>query len=181
MFDFLRGMYNRIQPAFFSAATGDFLTIGVWYDHPVNYSKITDDIYVGTTPEPEDYEHLKSLNVELVINMRVEKRPHRDPGEDPMPVLWLRTFDTPLIWIPVRTLVRGVKEALKVIELGGGVYIHCAAGVHRSVAMASCLLIAQGFSLEEAVELIKEKRPKADPDAWYIFRQIRKFEARWNR
>jgi hypothetical protein len=42
--------------------------------------------------------------------------------------------------------------------------------------MGCCILIANGYSLESATALVKEKRPKADPYAWYIHRRIAKFE-----
>jgi protein-tyrosine phosphatase len=77
-------------------------------------------------------------------------------------------------------LRRGAEAALPVLVSGGGVLCHCRAGVHRSVAMACCVLIAQGSTAEEAMRLVKEKRPVADPSIWYIQRRIRKFEAEWN-
>jgi protein-tyrosine phosphatase len=58
---------------------------------------------------------------------------------------------------------------------------HCKAGVHRSVAMASCVLIARGYTADEAMALIIEKRPVADPHAAHIEKRIRKFEKVWRR
>jgi hypothetical protein len=72
-----------------------------------------------------------------------------------------------------------VEAALPVIENGGRVLVFCEGGRHRSVAMASCILIGLGYSADEAVELIRTKREVADPYAWHIQRQIRRFEARW--
>jgi hypothetical protein len=40
-------------------------------------------------------------------------------------------------------------------------------------------LIGLGSSAEDAMRLVKEKRPAADPGAWHIQRRIRKFEQRW--
>ncbi len=68
---------------------------------------------------------------------------------------------------------------MKTIAKGGKVYAHCAAGVHRSVALAAAILIAQGFDLEAAIRLIKDRRASADPDAWYIRRRIKKFAESW--
>jgi protein-tyrosine phosphatase len=73
----------------------------------------------------------------------------------------------------------GVQEALKEIQSGGKVYTHCAAGRHRSVAMAAAILIAQGLEPEGAISLIKSKRPVADPDAFHIRRRIELFARRW--
>ena len=54
-------------------------------------------------------------------------------------------------------------------------YSHCAYGRHRSVAMGACILIAQGYDPYSAMELIKQKRPVADPYAFYIRPRIMKF------
>ncbi|MEJ2348427.1 MAG: hypothetical protein P8Y03_01445 [Anaerolineales bacterium] len=112
--------------------------------------------------------------------MRMEKRPVSDPHDTGLRFLWLPTFDSPLIPIPIRALQRGVKEALDTIEAGDKVYVHCAAGAHRGVAMGSAILIAQGYSPGEAMEQIKANRPNADPDIWYIRRRIMRFADSWD-
>jgi len=132
-------------------------------------SQITDFLYIGRTPSLQDQDTLVELGVALIINMRFEKRPHRDSL---IPTLWLPTIDSPLIRIPVRALRRGVESALKTIRNGRSIYVHCHGGVHRAVAMACCILIATGLSPSAAMNLVKEKRPKADPNVWYIHRQI---------
>lgn len=122
---------------------------------------------------------MREKGITLVINMRVERPPRKDFHNPPMRVLWLPTFDNPIFPIPIRFLKQGVKTAQEAIESGGNVLVHCAAGVHRSVAMACCILIARGLCPEAAMELIKERRPVADPDAWYIKRRIKKFAREW--
>jgi protein-tyrosine phosphatase len=145
----------------------------------VDYSQITDSLFIGRTPHSEDYDELRSLDVQLVINMRLEQRPHKDTHNPPMPVVRIPTIDSPLFPIPIRGLMKGVKAALAVIASGGKVYVHCQAGVHRGVAMGAAVLIAQGYELEEAMKLIKQRRPAADPDAWYIRRKIMRFAETW--
>jgi len=44
------------------------------------------------------------------------------------------------------------------------------------MAMASCILIAQGYTQKETAALIKEKRPVAKPHTGYIKARIIKFE-----
>ena len=65
-------------------------------------------------------------------------------------------------------------------EQGHSVLVHCKEGIHRSVAMACCILVAKGYTAEEAIKLVKEKRDKADPDAGYIRKRIEIFESNWN-
>lgn len=146
----------------------------------MNFSPITDDLFIGTTPSSEDYHHLRRLGVQLVINMRVEYRPRKDPHPTPLNLLWLPTFDSPLIPISIKYLHRGAKAALETIQTGSKVFAHCAGGVHRGVTMGACILIAQGHDPHAAMNLIKEKRPIADPYAFYIRPRILKFAREWN-
>ena len=145
----------------------------------MDYSQITDTLFVGTTPEVDDYAALRALGVQLVINMRFDHRLAPDAHDPPLAILWLRTFDMPLLPIPLRPLRRGAAAALKAIAEGGKVYVHCRAGRHRSVAMAAAILIAQGHPAEAAMRLIKQRRDNADPDAWHIRWRIRRFADTW--
>jgi hypothetical protein len=146
----------------------------------VNYSEITENLWIGTTPGRSDYDILRQHGVRLVINMRFGHRPSPDSGEPPLNNLWLRTFDSPILPIPVRALKQGVQAALEVIGNGGKVYVHCARGRHRSVAMGAAILIAQGLSPESAMSLIKTRRSVADPYIFYIHRRIRIFARHWD-
>ena len=146
----------------------------------MNLSKITDDLYIGTTPSVDDYDQLRSLGVRLVINMRYTSAPLRDPHPDPIPALWLPSIDSPFFPIAIPKLTRGAQAALETIERGGKVYAHCAYGRHRGPAMGACILIAQGYDPHAALELIKRRRKVADPFAWYIRPRILKFAKEWN-
>jgi protein-tyrosine phosphatase len=147
----------------------------------MDFSHITENLLIGTTPAPHDYEQLRELSVKLVINMRVEQGPFPDPHDPPLDFLWLRTFDTMFVPIPIGALIRGTQAALKVIESGSRVYVHCAAGRHRSVALGAAILIAQGHAPQPAMQLIKSKRSFADPEIFYIRWRILKFAAEWAR
>jgi prolyl-tRNA editing enzyme YbaK/EbsC (Cys-tRNA(Pro) deacylase)/protein tyrosine phosphatase (PTP) superfamily phosphohydrolase (DUF442 family) len=147
----------------------------------VDISPITDDIYVGTQPGATNAEELRKLNIGLIINMRGGHRPHAVYGQPPFSSLWLRTFDFPFTPIRMRTLEQGVRAALAVIGEGRRVLVHCHQGRHRSVAMAAAIMIAQGYTARDAMKVIRQKRRIADPQIWYIRRQIEKFEHHWNR
>ena len=83
--------------------------------------------------------------------------------------------------MPIKTLEKGVRAAIPVIQNGDSVLVHCKAGIHRSVAQAACVLIGMGYTADDAMQLIKEKRAVADPDAGYIKKRIYKFENEWHR
>jgi protein tyrosine phosphatase (PTP) superfamily phosphohydrolase (DUF442 family) len=146
----------------------------------MDFSQITENLFVGTTPQPENYAILHELGVLLVINMRFERPPYRDPHNPPIPALWIPSIDSPLVPISLRSLQRGTQAALETIRRGGKVYVHCAGGRHRGVAMGAAILIAQGYSPKEAMHLIKDRREAADPDIWYIRRRIIRFAQAWD-
>jgi len=145
----------------------------------MDFSKITDTLFIGTTPRNEDYDLLRDLGVRLVINMRFEKRPPNERCYPPLKFLWLPTIDSPGFVIPICCLVRGVHAALETIQNGGRVYAHCQRGRHRGVAMGASILIALGYDPQEAMDLIKAQRPTADPDLFYIRSRILRFARAW--
>jgi hypothetical protein len=146
-----------------------------------NFSNITDNLFIGTTPLASDYDGLRELGIQLIINMRFSHGPYPDPHHTPIRLLWLRTIDSPLIPMPVSKLVIGARAALETILLGGKVYVHCAYGRHRGPAMGSCVLIAQGYEPESAMKLIMERRLVANPKAYYIRPRIMSFAREWQR
>jgi protein-tyrosine phosphatase len=147
----------------------------------MDVSQITDYLYVSSKVRNENVGAVRDLDPRLVISMIFQTRPPSELQEPTRSVLWLRTVDFVLIPIPIRTLNRGVETALPVIEEGERVLVFCEGGVHRSVAMASCILIGLGYSAEEAMQLVSQKRKVADPYAWHIKRQIVKFASNWNK
>jgi len=146
----------------------------------MNYSKITDDLFIGSMPSKKEYEHLRELGVRLIINMRFMLAPKIDHHHQPMATLWLRSIDSPLFPISIQKLIQGAHAALATIRMGGKVYAHCAYGRHRGVAMGACILIAQGYDPRDAMQLIAARRPIADPFAYYIRPRILKFANEWN-
>jgi dual specificity MAP kinase phosphatase len=146
----------------------------------MDFSRITEDLFIGTTPAAGDYGLLHDLSVRLVINMRWEHRLRPDTHAEPLPLLWLRTIDSPFFPIPMRALQRGARAALKTIRAGGKVYTHCAGGRHRGVAMGAAVLIAQGYGPQDAMELIKARRPVSDPGVFYIRNRILRFARQWD-
>jgi protein-tyrosine phosphatase len=141
-------------------------------------SQITDYLYISAFPRGEHVAEIVALGVRLVLSMHW-MRPTKMLGKPPVELLWLPTFDVPFLPMPIKTLNKGVKAALPVIADGGSVLVHCKAGIHRSVAQAASVLIGMGYSAEEAMQLIKDKRAVADPDARHIQSRIRKFEEYW--
>ena len=146
----------------------------------MNFSPITDDLFIGTTPSVRDYDHLRELGVRLIINMRFTFGPNPDLHHTPIQLLWLRSMDSPFFPISIQKLIRGAQAALETIHDGGRVYTHCAYGRHRGVAMGTAILIAQGHAPQAAMELIAARRPVADPFAYHIRPRILMFAREWD-
>ena len=134
-------------------------------------SQITDYLYISVYPVSRNAADLQTLGIGLILNTYhfplapVFRRP-------PFHSLWLPSADHPWFPMSLNKLQRGVEAALEVIALGKPVLSNCHAGRHRSVALACCILIARGYSASEAMRLVKQKRPSADPDIWYIKKRI---------
>lgn len=145
----------------------------------MNFSQITDDLYIGSMPSLVDYDQLRDLGIRLILNMRFTLAPEPDPHSQPMSTLWLRSIDSPFFPIPISNLIRGAQAALTTILDGGKVYAHCAYGRHRGPAMGACILIAQRYDPFDAMRLIRQRRAIANPSAWYIRPRILKFAKEW--
>ena len=143
-------------------------------------SRITDFLFLSSLPRREHWEHIWELGVRLVVSMPLY-RPPAVYCRPPFALAHCPTIDSPLTPIPLFMLRRGVNAALPVIERGDAVLIHCKAGVHRSVAMTACILIARGATADDAMRFIVERRPVADPYAPHIEARIRAFEQDWGR
>ena len=148
-------------------------------NHP-DLSQITDYLFLSSLPKYEHADHIFSLGIRLVISMPLYQPP-RVYRQEPFQFIHCPSMDSPLTPIPQFVLKRGVDRALPVIdEEGHAVLVHCKEGVHRSVAMACCILIAKGYTAKDAMYLVKDKREKADPYAGYISKRIQIFEVNWN-
>jgi protein-tyrosine phosphatase len=144
----------------------------------LDVSPITDYLYISAWPRGDHAEEIHGLNVRLILSMHWTK-PSKSLGQPPVQLLWLPTIDNPLVPMPISTLQRGVDAALPVIREGYRVLVHCRYGVHRSVAMACCVLIGMGSTADEAMKLVEQKRSVADPRAGHIQRRIYIFEQQW--
>ena len=109
-----------------------------------------------------------------IIDMQIEfdDTPLADPyGLD---VFWNPTDDD-FQPKPKKTFEPAVDFALYALDQPDTkIFIHCAAGVHRAPMMALALLRVLGWSLDDAKELIEQRRPVADFADVYV-KSVEKF------
>jgi protein-tyrosine phosphatase len=97
-----------------------------------------------------------------IIDMQIEFDDTPLAKEHGIEVLWNPTDDD-FEAKAAALFERGVKFAKAALDGDGAkVFIHCAAGVHRAPMMTLAVLASMGWKLEEAKELIQERRPVAD-------------------
>lgn len=111
---------------------------------------------------------LKALGITHIIDMQIECDDTELGEAHGIKVLWNPTDDD-FEPKPAELFRRGVDFALKAFEESDAkVFIHCAAGIHRAPMMALAVLGAMGWKLEDARELIEDKRPVADFAEVYV-------------
>jgi protein-tyrosine phosphatase len=109
-----------------------------------------------------------------IINMQIEFDDTPLADEHGIVVLWNPTDDD-FELKPAGLFQRGVEFAQSALsDQRTKLLIHCAAGVHRAPMMALALLGSMGWAMEEARELIENRRPVADFADVYV-RSVREF------
>lgn len=147
-------------------------------DDLLELSQITDYLFISGWPAAKHVPQILEYDIKLIISMIREKQ-DKELTQPPFQNIQLRTTDFVLMPISTKKLRQGVEAALPVIEEGGRVLTYCKSGIHRSAAMAACILIGKGYSVDEATRMIKEGRTTAKPDTPHIHKQIEKFAAEW--
>ena len=136
----------------------------------LRYSRVTPALYVGPQHRANGKRALAQAGIAYILNMRSE-------FDDAVHGLIL-TPDTPpdgsladarasYCHLPtpddeapsMAHLAQGIAFIESAIDGGGKVYIHCSAGVGRAPTMAAAYLIRHGYSIDDALDLIRSARP----------------------
>ena len=148
-------------------------------DAPLDYSQITEDLYIGAWPTKYNVDTIQSLGVTVVISTILESV-DKELGQPPLQLVKMRMTDSipnhP--YYPTKTLMRGVDAALATFERSEKVMVFCKSGRHRSAATSCCILIGRGYGAEEAMELVERRRSEADLNP-AIRKRIERFEQEW--
>ncbi len=125
---------------------------------------ITDQIALGGGIWTEEQmDKVARMGVTHIIDMQVEFDDTRLARPYGIAVLW-NAVDDDFQPKPAEVFQRGIEFALDALNSDGSgkLFIHCAAGVHRAPMMALAVLRVLGYSLDEAMVLIEERRPVVD-------------------
>lgn len=121
----------------------------------MNYSKITDDLFVGTNMCCASHfdEALLKQGVKADISLEAEKLDH------PAGVsffLWLPTIDHTAPSLDALAL--GVQKIRFCLSRGIKVYVHCKNGHGRAPTLAAAYFVSTGLSVKDALKLIQKRR-----------------------
>lgn len=125
---------------------------------------VTDQIAVGGGIwNDQNMEEIVRLGVTHIINMQIEFD-DRPLAESYPVIVFHNPTDDDFQLKPPQVFRGAVEFALQAInhEVDNRVFIHCAAGVHRAPMMTLALLRVMGWNLDEAKDLIQEKRYVVD-------------------
>jgi predicted protein tyrosine phosphatase len=120
-------------------------------------NKITDQIYVGSYAAAEMLSYRNSEGITHILNCTP------DAHED------LTDFDVRQInihdgfAIPPDSIRFAIESIAEAVHSGGKILVHCHAGVSRSVSLICAYLMYSGFSWDEALQFVRERRPQAFP------------------
>ena len=119
-------------------------------------SQITPQLHVGGQYRRRGWPELEARGITAVVNLRTEFD-NATAGIAPERYLYLPTIDdTPP---SLEQLHEGADFIAKEIARGGGVYVHCGAGVGRAPTMTAAYLVSTGLTPDEAWARIRAVRP----------------------
>lgn len=136
----------------------------------LRYSEITPEIYVGPQYNQRGKTALERAGIQNGVNMRIEY----DDAEHGVALLNYCHLPTVDDAAPsIEHLNKGVAFIREAVARGEKVYIHCAGGIGRAPTMAAAYFISTGMSLDEAVALMKSRRPfiRIMPPQWEVLRR----------
>ena len=136
-------------------------------------SQITPHLYLGGQYRRRGWPRLASQGITAVVNMRVEFDDN-DAGIAPQRYLYLPTVDDEAP--SLEQLHKGVAFIAAEVAEGGGVYVHCGAGVGRAATMVAAYLVSAGLTPNQAWARIRAVRPFIRPTAAQV-EQLGRFAA----
>jgi hypothetical protein len=140
----------------------------------LKYCQITPQIYIGAQHGRRGKRLLEREGITGDVNMRIEY----DDAEHGVALehyCYLPTVDDAEPTLD--HLEEGAAFIDRLVRAGELVYIHCAGGLGRAPTMAAAYFISQGMRFDDALALIRERRPFINPQPCQI-EQLEHFEKR---
>jgi protein-tyrosine phosphatase len=132
-------------------------------------SKIFDQLYLGSKFEASNLEWLQKNYVTHIVNCAIE-----------LPAYFVNSFsylNLKLDDVPSQTIYHVLEKSfnfiIDAISKGGTVFVHCAAGISRSVSIIIYFIMkSKEITFHKAFEFVKSKRPIANPNQGFVMQLI---------
>lgn len=135
-------------------------------------SHILRNVWLGSIQEARNEGWLKSRGITHIVNCAKEI-----PNYFPHSFDYLRLDMNDVTNQPLGGNVEKACEYITdVVDGGGIVFVHCYAGISRSVSVVCYTMMkVNGSSLEESLKHIRKHRPIANPNAGFI-KQLKRYQ-----
>lgn len=131
-------------------------------------NKITDQIYIGNYSSAEMLDYGNREGITHILNCT----PSYHEGLESFNVKQININDG--FAIPLESIRFAIESITEAVSSGGKILVHCHAGVSRSVSLVCAYLMYTGFSWDEALQFVRERRPQAFPHP-LIARSIKQY------
>ena len=150
-------------------------------DHYQTANEIIDRLWLGDYRASQDETFLRGNHIDVVFNCTkdlpfkmVAPKQYRVPLDDNLEQVEIQNA---ALWS-----YEIVYTMMKHYTAGDRLFIHCMAGRQRSACcVAMFLILHKGFTTDQAIHFIREKRPVAFMPSPNFLESIRSFEQRYQR
>jgi len=117
-------------------------------------AEIKPGIWIGARPGKNDWDQIKAMGICSIIDLvpELSTKPPTTIDHNHFPLLDIA--------IPYPGTLHQIAQKIDTCSKQGPVYIHCALGMSRSVLAVSALLISQGATTAEALDIVGRARPE---------------------
>jgi protein-tyrosine phosphatase len=150
-----RGGYHAMTWfAFWPWLAASWLNWRWWRGRVTPWAELEPGLWLGARPAPEDWETLRRAAIESAIDLAPElpSRPPAGMAYDHLPLLDIA--------IPAPAVLDEIAGRIEERRGRGGVYVHCALGMSRSVVAVSAWMVRKGMSVDDALAVIDRTRPE---------------------
>jgi protein-tyrosine phosphatase len=135
------------------------------------FADVIDGLVVGAYPlDRGDVAMLEWLGIERVLNLTEDGEYPEGDRQAVIAALAEAGIEERRVelidfgGLPSQALERAVAEVLASLEEGKLTYLHCRAGWQRSAAVAAGVVaVREGIDVDEALAIVKERKPSSDP------------------
>jgi predicted protein tyrosine phosphatase len=146
------------------------LVVSDWF-WSYGFADVRDDVLVGAYPlDASDVAVLQRLGVRRILNLAEdgEYQPGQRPEvESALAAAGIRETRMSLVdygHLPPEALEEAVLTVNGWLDAGERTYVHCRAGWQRSAAVAAGLIaVRDDLAIEQALELVRLRKPSANP------------------